>query len=151
MKIREYRESDAKEKAEVHRRSIREIARDDYSRDEIEVWSDVEVEDDPLPDKKVRYVATENGKIVGFGDYDREGGEITGLYVHPDYTGEGVGQQLLGEVEKDAREHNLDNLMCSSTVTAKRFYRRNGYEVIRQETHEIENQDLKVYTMKKQL
>ncbi|MFB6159191.1 MAG: GNAT family N-acetyltransferase, partial [Candidatus Nanohalobium sp.] len=124
MKIRRYKESDAEEKAEVHRKSVREIASDDYSKQEVEVWSDVEVEEDPLPEEKVRYVAIEDEGIVGFGEYNIEENEVTGLYVHPDYTGEGVGQQLLGKVEKDAKEHSLEKLTCLSTVTAKGFYQK---------------------------
>jgi putative acetyltransferase len=151
MKIRKYEESDAEEKAEVLRKSVKEIASEDYSKQEIEVWSDVEVEEDPLPEEKVRYVAIEDEKIVGFGEYNREENEVTGLYVHPDYTGNGIGEKLLEKVEKNAKEHGLDILTCLSTVTAKDFYQKHGYKIVEETTHQMEDQNLTVYKMEQEL
>lgn len=151
MKIRNYRASDAEKKAEVHRKSVREIASDDYSKQEIEVWSDVEVEQEPLPEEKVRYVAIQDERIVGFGEYNREENEVTGLYVHPDYTGRGIGEKLLEKVEKNAKEQGLEKLTCLSTVTAKDFYQKHGYKVVAEKTHQMEDQNLKVYKMEKEL
>lgn len=151
MKIRRYKKSDAEEKAEVHSESVREIASDDYSKQEIEVWSDVEVEQEPLPEEKVRNVAIQDEIIVGFGEYNREENEVTGLYVQPDYTGRGIGEKLLEKVEKNAKEQGLEKLTCLSTVTAKDFYQKHGYKVLAEKTRQMEDQNLKVYKMEKEL
>jgi len=109
MEIREYKESDAEAHAEVHRKSVREVASDDYSEEIIEVWSDTDAEDSELEEQKVRFVAEEDGDIVGFSDYNRETNELSGLYVKPDYTGKGIGEKLLQKAESDARENGLDH------------------------------------------
>lgn len=123
MEIRYYSFDDAEAHAEVHRESVREIASEDYRDEVIEVWASKEPEDLPLDEEKVRFVAEEDGEIVGFSDYNKETNELSGLYVKPDYTGEGIGKALLEKAEKDAIENSLERLWCKSTITAKDFYK----------------------------
>ena len=151
MKIREYTFDDAEAHAEVHRKSIRGLASEDYSNEVIKAWSTKEPEDSPLEEQKARFVAEEDGKIVGFSDYNMETNELSGLYMKPDYTNRGIGEKLLEIIEEDAREEGLNKLWCKSTITAKEFYRKHGYEIIEETTHEVEGLDMKVYRMEKEL
>lgn len=151
MEIREYRESDAEEVAEVLRRSIREVAAEDYSEEEVAVWSDTDADDWDLEEEEERYVAVEEGNIVGFSGYSREDKDLTATYVHPDWTGKGIGSRLLDKVEEEARKDGLDRLTCKSTVTARDFYERNGWEVVEKTVQEIEDQELDVCKMEKEL
>lgn len=151
MKIREYRFEDAEDHAEVHRQSVRGIASADYSNEIIGAWESSEPEDSPLDEEKVRFVAEEDGEIVGFSDYNKETNELSGLYVKPDYTGKGIGKKLLDKVEEDAREEGLEQLWCKSTITAKDFYQKHGYELIEETKHEIDGFEMKAYKMEKKL
>lgn len=151
MKIRRYNFDDAEAHAEVHRKSVKEIASEDYRDEVIEVWAAKEPEDSPLDEEKVRFVAEEDGEIIGFSDYNKETNELSGLYLKPDYTGEGIGKTLLERAEKDARENGLSRLWCKSSKTAKNFYQKHGYEIIEETTHEIEGLEMKAYKMEKEL
>ena len=151
MNIREYTFEDAEAHAEVHRKSVRGLASEDYRNEVIEAWSTKEPEDSPLEEEKVRFVAEKDGEIVGFSDYNRKTKELSGLYVKPGYTGRGIGEKLLDRAEKDAKENDLDLLWCKSTITAKKFYQDHGYEITEETSHEIEGLDMKAYRMEKKL
>ena len=152
MEVREYTFDDAEAHARVHRESVRGIASEDYSEEVVEAWSSKEPEDSPLNDEKKRFVAEEDGEIIGFSDYNMETNELSGLYVTPEYSSKGIGGKLLEVAEKDARENGLDHLWCESTITAKNFYKKHGYDVLKQSNHELkENLEMKIYKMKKEL
>jgi GNAT superfamily N-acetyltransferase len=75
------------------------------------------------------WVLDAGGVIGGFGGW--YGDEIKGFYMHPDYTGRGWGQKLFEATENDYRRHSGFNY-CSimSTVTAKPFYERMGFQIV---------------------
>lgn len=151
MKIREYSFEDAEAHAEVHRESVKGIASEDYRDEVIEAWASKEPEDSPLGEEKVRFVAEESGEVVGFSDYSKETNELSGLYIKPGYTGRGIGEKLLEKAEEDSRENGLNRLWCKSTITAKDFYQKHGYEITEETTHKIEGLKMKVYMMEKNL
>jgi len=154
MHIRPFKEEDGDAVQQVHERAVRDVCSEDYAPDQVEVWTEYSREESPEAIKKDevhRFVAVEDGEVIGFGEYDEDKREITGLYVHPDRMGNGAGEALLERVEQDAREHGLDTLECYSTITAKTFYERHGYEVIEETMYEMEDQELRVYFMRKTL
>jgi GNAT superfamily N-acetyltransferase len=71
-------------------------------------------------------IAIERGAIVGVGAVT-DAGEITLNYVSPDARFRGVSRAILGALENRATERG--NVCCTltSTETARRFYRANGY------------------------
>lgn len=150
MEIRRFQEDDAEAVAAVHAQAVREIAADDYTAEEIAVWADTGPSEFAEEDKE-RFVAVDDGTIVGFSDYAPEEQRITGMYVHPDWTGVGVGSALLECVEQDARERSITKLDLLSTVTAKAFYENHGYTVVEKTTREMEDEALDVYRMEKAL
>ncbi|MFB6213145.1 MAG: GNAT family N-acetyltransferase [Candidatus Nanohaloarchaea archaeon] len=150
MEIREYTEDDREEKEEMHEKTVREVNSRDYSDEKIEAWLTYDP-DNAEDDDRPRWVAEENGEIIGFGDYDPESGEITGLYVHPEHQGEGIATELLKKIVSDARERGLKELWCHSTVTAKGFYEKKGFENLGAEMYETGGEELKVFRMEKKL
>lgn len=151
VEIRRYDFEDAEAHAKVHRESVKGLASEDYPEEVIDEWSKKEPEDSPLDEEKERFVAEEDGCIVGFSDYNRKTSELSGLYVKPDYTGKGVGEKLLRKAEQDARDNGLNHLWCESTITARGFYRKHGYELVEKTSHELEDVEMKVYRMEKKL
>lgn len=151
MEIREYRDSDAEEVAEVLRKSIREIAADDYSEEEVAVWSDTDTENWELEKEEKRYVAVEEDNIVGFSGYKKDEKKLRATYVRPEWAGKGLGSRLLKKVEEEARKDGIDRLTCKATITARNFYEKNGWEVIEKTVQEVEDQELDVYKMEKEL
>ncbi|MFW2405421.1 MAG: GNAT family N-acetyltransferase [Gammaproteobacteria bacterium] len=70
------------------------------------------------------------GDIVGFGMLSRPG-ELLLLYVSPEAVGKGAGYALLVAMEQQAASWELEAITLDSTLTARKFYERNGYESIR--------------------
>lgn len=152
MKIRKFKSSDSVEVAKLHRNTIRYVNKTDYPPKQIKVWSgrvSAKRFRESISQRK-RFVAIEKNKIVGFGDYSSDG-ELTGLYIHKDFQGRGVGKSLLIKLEGQARKQGIKEFHLESTTTAKIFYERNGYKIIKKGKHEINGQRLVIYIMKKKL
>ncbi len=97
-----------------------------------------------------RYVATINGKIVGIGEYMKDG-EFRRLYVHKDHQGEGIGTALLVRIEKDASTKGIRHICLGSSITAKTFYQKHGYKFLKNDLLDIRGHKLPMCKMKKKL
>ena len=152
MRIRPFLASDAVETAKTHINTIRYINSKDYSSKEIMVWSRSSSARKLRNSmkKRIRFVAVENKKIIGFCDFSHDG-ELTGLYVHKDFQNKGIGLALLKRLEKEAKNQGHLELSLHSTITAKNFYQANGYKVIKKEKFKIKKNYLTVYFMKKKI
>jgi GNAT superfamily N-acetyltransferase len=71
-------------------------------------------------------VAVEDDHIVAVGSVTDEG-KITLNYVSPDARFRGVSRALLGALEARAVQRGSVRCTLTSTETARRFYRANGY------------------------
>ncbi|PHM66041.1 hypothetical protein Xsto_01547 [Xenorhabdus stockiae] len=63
----------------------------------------------------------------------REYGYVIDLFVSPDVRGQGIGQELLAEMKKWAKENNFTHLeltVLSENISATKFYEREGYKEI---------------------
>jgi L-amino acid N-acyltransferase YncA len=82
-------------------------------------------------------VRDQNGRIVGFGmlrshnpmpTFSRTA-EVT-YFIHPDYTGNGLGKRLLDFLEKGAVEKGITNILASISSLnpgSIEFHRKNGF------------------------
>lgn len=70
---------------------------------------------------------TEDGSVVGLMLLD--GDWIMQLYVHPSWTGQGIGGQLV-DVAKRCRPKRLQLWTFESNVRAHRFYERHGFVAV---------------------
>lgn len=73
------------------------------------------------------FVCIDHGRLIGVSRITRAG-ELKLCYVHPQYTGKGVGRLLLEAAEQQARDWGLAQISLTSTQTAKRFYLARGYQ-----------------------
>lgn len=78
-----------------------------------------------------------NGRVVGFGLLHAHNpmptfsqtAEVTS-FIHPDYTGKGLGKTLLAFLEKGAIEKGIKNILASISSLnpgSVRFHQRNGF------------------------
>lgn len=96
------------------------------------------------------FVAVENGKIIGLAGFKKTSGTVSGIFVEPDRMGEGIGSQLLEKLEEKAREKSLSNLEVPASLAAVEFYKKNGYESVKQEKREVEEKDILMLIMEKE-
>lgn len=105
----------------------------------------------------VRWLAETEGLVVGHIGFVcrqeemREVGEISPLYVSPDYQGRGVGKMLLDVLEVHIREQNLPELWVFALKQgpAIGFYERQGFESVRSESLRIDETEFEVSAMRK--
>jgi N-acetylglutamate synthase-like GNAT family acetyltransferase len=72
------------------------------------------------------YVAEAGSMLAGVGGLTGDG-EISLLYVAPDFRFQGVSKALLATLEDKARSLGLPNCALVSTDTAQRFFAARGY------------------------
>jgi len=132
MEIRDASTEDAAAACEVMRRSITELCVSDHQGDSVilAAWLG-----NKKPDVFVSWLAQkgnsvllalENGGVVGVGAVT-DAGEITLNYVSPDARFRGVSRAVLRALEARAAERGNVRCTLTSTETARRFYRDNGY------------------------
>lgn len=154
MNIRPFQEADAEQVVDLHRRAVQQVCSDDYTDEQVAAWTDTTVDESleiAHKDAVHRFVAVDNGTVIGFGEYNEDDREITGLYVDPDRMGDGAGTALLQHVEAHAQGNGIDELTCFSTITAKSFYESHGYTVEEKTMYEMDDCELTAYKMRKEL
>jgi GNAT superfamily N-acetyltransferase len=132
--IREAKPGEESAIHEAHMRSIREICVKDHGKDEIRGWGNR-----PLGDrwkeaiKNGVWVVEYKGVIHGHG-YIRiyeEGNEkkahIHGLYLTPEVSRKGLGIILVKLMLDKARNAGVKSVTLDSTITAHKFYMRQGF------------------------
>lgn len=153
MNIRMYKSEDCREIVELFYNTVHSINSRDYSLEQLDVWAPKEI-DIALWDKSLSQhysiVAEENGVIIGFGDLDAIG-YLDRLYVHKDYQGIGVATTTSNELENYAQENHISIVTTNASITAKPFFKKRGYEVVKEQFIERNGQFLKNFIMKKVL
>ncbi|MFC1810385.1 GNAT family N-acetyltransferase [Patescibacteria group bacterium] len=152
MRIRLARDEDYAAIARIHRQTIRNVNAKDYTEEQINAWS-ARTNAERFrsnANKCKRWVAVQDGKIIGFCDHSLDG-EFWGLYIHKDFIGKGVGSRLLKVAEESLKKMGFKKVHLVSTVTAKNFYKKHGYRVIKKGLHSINNQKLEIFEMVKTL
>ena len=132
MQLREYIPSDCAQMAELFYQTVHSVNAKDYTKEQLDAWATGEV-DLQAWDASFRahrtIVATESGKIVGFGDMDKTG-YLDRLYVHKDYQGQGIASAICDELERFAAGKTFTT---HASITAKLFLQHRGYHVVRKQ------------------
>jgi putative acetyltransferase len=75
------------------------------------------------------FVCLDGRRIVG--TIGLGGDKLRSLFVEPGLQGKGVGARLVAHLEAHARQAGVAELQLSSSITARGFYERLGYRLIR--------------------
>jgi len=130
--VRPATEDDAPGACEVLRRSIRELCIVDHRNDAeiLAAW----LKNKTPENVRAWIVSAENFCVVaGHGTEVcavallHRDGEVRACYLVPEVRFLGIGKLMLRALEQQARRWGLDNVFLTSTLTAKPFYKRNGY------------------------
>ena len=113
----------------VHLRAVRETCSRSYRPEQIDAWAEVLSPDSYAAalHKRVLLVAADDGRVIGFGQFDPAAAEIEAVYVLPERQGQGIGRLLLSALEEQARSRRINTVELSATLNAVGFYERAGY------------------------
>ena len=142
--------SDIRELQELFVGSVLAICKPDYNSEQLSVWSsDIKNNErwHNILTNQLVLVAQKDGKITGFSTLD--GNHIDLFYVHKDHQREGIGLKLYEEIEKAARKQGQSELTSDVSVTAKPFFEKVGFGVIKKQKVTIDSVELTNFKMTK--
>jgi len=93
-------------------------------------------------------VAVENGMITGFSDIDHTG-YLDPLFVHKDYQGKGIATTICNALEDHAIRNGIQKVYTHASITAKPFFIKRGYKVIKEQQVERRGVKLTNFVMQK--
>lgn len=147
MKIRKYQPSDCKSLADLFYHTVHTVNAKDYTKEQLQVWAtgqvDLENWDQSLQEH-FSVVAVENENILGFGDIDKTG-YLDRLYVHKDYQGKGIATAICNQLEQAV----WGSIITHASITARPFFKKRGYQVIKEQQVERQGIFLTNFVMEK--
>lgn len=149
MYIRPYTPEDCVQIGQLFYDTVHTINAKDYSTEQLDAWAGRPID---LEDwnrsflKHDTYVALEDARLIGFADMD-ESGYLDRLYVHKDHQGKGVATALCDMLEKNSGQ---DVFITHASITARTFFEKRGYQVVREQTVERQGICLTNYVMRKE-
>ncbi|WP_432512838.1 GNAT family N-acetyltransferase [Kineococcus sp. SYSU DK001] len=135
LSVRAWETADTEPTREVFRRSVHRTAADHYSPEQRDAWAPAEADLAEWGRARARAgtrVAVRDGEVAGFTDLSADG-HIGMFYVHPDHGRRGVGAALLDDVLRTAAERGLTRLTVDASLTARPFFQRAGFTVVREQ------------------
>jgi len=133
--------------------TINEVCKNDYDSKQISVWtSSVENKtrwQDILKNQFV-LVAEKNNQIIGFATL-KNGNYLDLIYIHKDFQRQGIASKLYEKIEKEAKQKFQNNLTSDVSKTAKLFFEKNGFKLIKEQNLKIKNVKLINYKMTKSI
>ena len=147
MQIRKYRPSDCRELAELFYDTVHTVNAGDYTKEQLDAWAtghvDLEAWDRSFREHHT-LVALEDGAVIGFGDIAGSG-YLARLYVHRRHQGKGVATALCDRLEQVC----AGVISTHASITAKPFFEKRGYRVIREQQVERQGVALTNFVMER--
>lgn len=130
--LREYKSSDCAELATLFYNTVHIVNAKDYTKEQLNAWADGNINLKAWNQSFLHHysiVAVEENKIVGFGDIDTAAGYLDRLFVHVDHQGRGIGSAICSRLESAVQ----GIITVHASVTAKDFFCKRGYTVIKKQ------------------
>ena len=145
MEIRRYQKSDCKILIDLFYNTVHTINARDYSQEQLDVWATNNINLEKWNQsflEHVTLVAICDGIIVGFGDIDMNG-FLDRLFVHAEYQKLGIATELCNQLEKYVQ----GDIITHASITAKDFFIKRGYRVIKEQQVKRDEVYLKNFIM----
>lgn len=146
IKLRHYNSGDLVKITRLFYDTVHAVNIRDYTELQVNAWAtgnvDLEVWNKTLSEH-LTYVALAEESIIGFGNIDADG-YLDRLYVHKDFQGCGVATTLCNRLET---EIGANCITVHASITAKPFFEKRGYQVIKAQEVERCGVRLKNYLM----
>lgn len=156
MILRKYKSDDCLKLLKLFYDTVRTVNKKDYNDKQLSVWApDNYIEEkydiwQKSLSENFTIIAEKNGDIVGFGDIEKNG-YLNRLFVHKDYQHRGVASSIVKELEKYAEKICICTIITEASITAKPFFVRMGYTLIKEQQVEKKEILLTNYVMEKKI
>ncbi|MEH2265043.1 GNAT family N-acetyltransferase [Nostoc sp.] len=153
MRLRIYEIADTAGIMKLFYDTIHEVNTRDYTQEQVDAWAPANMNIDVWIkglESKFTYVAEENGKIIGFGELEANG-HIDRFYCHKDFQRKGVGKKILEQLESKAKYLGVEKLFTEASITAKPFFERHNFIIVKQQEVERRGQKLINFIMEKSI
>jgi len=131
--------------------TIKEVNRHDYTLKQIEDWASCGIDKKRwlfLFDEFNFFVCIIKSEVTGFTSINSEG-FIHTMFVSKDFQRQGVGQYLLNYLFSIGDQKDIKTYTAEVSITAKLFFERNGFKVIKEQMAQANKLRLKNFVMEK--
>lgn len=168
IRLREAKQKDIREMAELFRETVKTVNVADYSIEETEDWAacgeDVNHWKELIGRLHfvVAEVVTENNnramsddrtgeeEMIGFASIGEEG-YLHSMFVHQNFQRCGVATALLQTMERYAEEKGMAKIISEVSITARPFFENAGYRIVEQQKRRAQKLELTNFLMEKRL
>ena len=150
MVLRQYQSSDCKALTELFYHTVHAINAKDYSEEQINAWADGNIDLNKWNNSFLSHytvIAEINDLIAGFGDIDKTG-YLDRLFIHPDYQRQGIASAICDKLEQSV---STPKIITHASITARGFFEKRGYIVIKEQQIQRHNVLLTNYVMERYL
>lgn len=153
-KIRQLEENDIPEMQELFRSTVLNVNTRHYTKEEAEDWASCGNNAEHWKEliSSNNFIGAFDGqnRMIGFSSMNRHG-HLHSMFVHKDWQNKGVATQLLSEVERIARQYGVKEITSEVSITAKPFFEKNGYQVMKEQKQKANRLELTNFAMYKLL
>jgi putative acetyltransferase len=153
MNIRIGTPEDLEEMKQLYVDTIHTICNKQYNEEQLAVWSSTAQNAERWQEMiATQYViiAEIDRQMAGFATLKNEN-YIDFFYTHKDFQRKGVAQQLLDHIEEKARIQQSERLSSYVSMTARPFFEKNGFVVLKEQENIRNGVMLINYKMEKAL
>ncbi|WP_462427719.1 GNAT family N-acetyltransferase [Fusobacterium varium] len=154
MILRKYKSDDCLKLLKLFYDTVRTVNKKDYNDEQLSVWApDNYIEEkyntwQKSLSENFTVIAEKNGDIVGFGDIEKNG-YLNRLFVHKNYQSRGIASSIVKELENYAEKICIRTIITEASTTAKPFFEKIGYSLIKEQQIEKKGIFLTNYVMEK--
>lgn len=146
MYLRTYGYTDCQDIVTLFKETVYKINSQDYTKEQCDAWT--KSGDDLKRWQRILQnhycvVVVEKGMIIGFGDID-ESGYLDHLYVHYAFQRQKVATLICDHLERRAAV-----ITTHASITARPFFEKRGYHVVKEQQVILAGQRLTNYVMMK--
>lgn len=128
--------------------AIGEVCIKDYSQEQISAWLPSEYHASKWKDRLESinpYIAKIDGNIAGYADIQKDG-YVDHFFVGAKYQSQGVGNALMSTLLESSIS---DRTYSHVSITARPFFERNGFVVLKENTVDMQGVELQNYIMER--
>ena len=144
--VRNYKNDDRETASQLFYDTVHSVNAADYTEEQLSAWAETPNSLKPKCgdlSNQTTLIATLCGKTVGFGSITKSG-ELDLLFVHKNFQRQGIATALCDELEK-----GFSSVTTYASITAKPFFEKRGYTVIKEREVERAGVRLKNFEMRK--